>query len=230
MSRSKSAKFFENRPVKRSIYRGLIARMQSYNDKGSIVSLGGPAIETHYKEMAPLLRKRSELLFAEIDRKMIREERLVKRIKDLSDSRVIFYEGDVRHGILDHYIIKDGWYHKHVLFDMDFCRTANTIIRELNFLGFLDVLAKSKLPRKGGFWLVLTFCRWGDIESCWSKSISKIIDIFHDNGWRLSVADICPYAEKRSLGTAGTSMVTMHFRFHWDYGSRPVSRNSLEGG
>jgi len=215
---------FENRPVKRQTYAQLIAKMHLFKDKGCIVSLGGPAIEIHYKELASLLRRNSQLLFAEIDKVLIIDENLPSRIEALGDSRVKFYAGDIWDGIMFNYVQKQGWEHKHVLFDLDFCCTAPTAIKQ-SLYTHLSLLAKSKLPRKNGFWISLTFCRRGDLTNEWQRVISEIIQLFTNQGWQLSINNNITYAEKggnKAKRRIGNNMVTMQFRFRWDYTKTPI--------
>jgi hypothetical protein len=204
------------------MYKQLFSKMHKYGDRGSIASLGGPSIEIHYKELEPLLRRRSSLLFAEMNKNLIQHENLVQRIQNLNDPRVDFYQGDIWDGI-NSYMKADGWYHKHVLFDLDFCCSAPTVIKA-GLWNYLAKLAESKLPRKNGFWISLTFCRRADLGNEWMWVPSLVLKTFTVRGWQPSHAAILPYAEKRSgaNGKVGSNMVTMQFRFKWDYLKSPV--------
>lgn len=211
---------FENKKVKRSLHRELTDRILSFGDKGCVVSLCGPAVEVHYKELKPLLRKHSQMLFAEIDLELINSENLVRRVYDLCDNRIKLFGGDVWDGINRLYLQRQGWHHKHVLFDFDFCCTASTAINKLGLYSRLEALAASKLPRKNGFWLAFTFCRRGDKHNMWRSSISDIIQLFAKHNWELSLNVNTPYAEKggdKKRPRIGANMITMFFRFRWNY-------------
>lgn len=211
---------FENKKTKRNLHREFTDRILSFGDKGCVVSLCGPAMETHYKELKPLLRKNSQMLFAEINPKVIENERLAQRTEALGDRRVKFFAGNVWDGIHLQYLRRQGWHHKHVLFDLDFCCTAETAIKRLDLYSKLETIAASKLPRKNGFWISVTFCRWGDKNNRWRAAISEIIHIFAKHNWELSFNHNAPYAEKggnKEKRRLGANMLTMVFRFRWNY-------------
>lgn len=218
MAKIYESKLFESKHTKRGLHEAVTSQILEFGDKGCVVSLCGPAVEPHYRDMRCLLRKDSQLLMAEWNEGVVREERLRDRIKALGDSRVVFYEGDVWQAITKLYIRKKGWDHKHVLFDLDFCCTAETAIAQGLYMN-LKRLALSKLPRKTGFWIVITFCRRGDRYGEWQDVISKVIRTFSRAGWQMSFNENIPYAERGALShkRKGANMVMLKFRFHWDY-------------
>ena len=202
---------FENKLVKRKLHNYLTSKILSFNDRGCIVALAGPAVEVHYKELKPILRKNSELLFAEIDSEMAAEEKLIERVNKLKDKQVVIQIDDVWKAIINKYITKNGWEHKHVLFDFDFCCTAQTVVKN-DLYSNLRWLSNSKLPRNSGFWVAMTFCKRKDINHTWHEIPSKMIDIFYEAGWNLTLNENLSYTE----GHTGANMVNMLFRFKLD--------------
>jgi len=220
---------FESKKLKRQLINKLIREMLSCGDRGSIVVLSGPAIEVQYNELKPLLRNKSDLLFVDNDVKMVKRERLIERVKKLNDPRAKFYTGDIWEALKECYVKKQGWKYRHVFFNLDFCCTASTLARD-GLYEHLYWLAASKLPRRKGFWLAFTFCRWGDFTREWQKVPSKTIGIMDRVGWSLVISHIIPYAEKGENGKnkGGTNMVTMWFKFKWNNLKRRPSYAYME--
>ena len=204
---------FENKLVKRGLYTKLISSINEYKDRGSIVTLIGPALETHYNELRPILRPRSDLLMAEYDSDLIKRECIVERIKNLHDDRITFFKGDVWDSIKKRYK-NCGWHHKHVLFDMDFCCTAKTAF-DNGLTRHLEWLITSKLPRRKGFWISLTFCRRKDTKEIWRSLPSDVLYLYGKYGWSMTEERVITYTEKspNKKGRVGANMVMMWFRF-----------------
>jgi len=225
---------FEGKKVKRSVSLENIKRISRWGknilslgrkkkrsmDKGCAVSLCGPAIETHVKEILPLLRCKSELLVAEWSKKTIEKENMVERVKSIGDERVVFYVGNVWDGIRQHYLKKKGWNHKHVLFDLDFCNTVDELLTQKLQIE-LKHLARSKLPRRQGFWVFLTFLQRGDMDKEYWDFANKVGRIFHEAGWQISYHHMLPYRD----GHKGAPMCNIVFRFHWDYSKQRRNKN-----
>lgn len=210
---SRLTKLYEGKKKKRALEEKNISTILKHNAKGCVVCLSGPAIEVHAEALAPLLKAKSELLFVEIDEDLAKSENMGKRTKKIGDSRVTFRTGNVWDVVRGKYLYRNGWKGKHVLFDLDFCETAESLIAK-GLLKELRLLAQSKLPRRSGFWLSLTVCQRGDINSEWIVLPSKMIDIFHKAKWSIRPdSRINPYKD----GNRGSPMLNFLFHFRYDY-------------
>ena len=201
---------FENKPVKRGLYDKVVKKMLEKDDKGCVTSLCGPAAKLHAESLMPLLRSNSELLFAEWDKELSIEQEMEKQIKECNDKRIVFKLGNIWDVMRSKYIYKKGWQHKHVLFDLDFCRSTDVLIAQGLQLE-LKRLARSKLPRKSGFWIYLTVCKRGDRDEEWLSFSNKVLNIFTRNGWSMSYTKLESYKDVK-----GPHMVSMLFRFKWN--------------
>jgi len=206
-------KTFESKKFKRALENRIAKEILSYGDKGCVVSLCGPAVETHFGTLKPILRNKSELLFAESNPAIVKKERMKERVEACGDKRIVFRAYDVWDAVRKRYIYREGWKHKHVFFDLDFCATADTLVGQ-GLLLELKKLARSKLPRRGGFWLSITSCQRGDIDAEWWNLYTNVGRIFLNAKWSIRPPTrIEPYREQ---GHKGANMVNMLFHFKYD--------------
>ena len=175
-----------------------------------MVSLPGPAVERHVKVFQPLLRKHSQVMFAEWNKNIVKKEQMRKQLKACEDPRFFLSVGNVWDCLRRCYINRQGWEHKHVLFDLDFCGTVDTLVAQGLILE-LKRLARSKLPRRSGFWISLTVCKWKDYDREWIHLPGRVVEIFANAGWRLHHWDCDPYKEQK-----GAPMFHILLRFEYD--------------
>jgi hypothetical protein len=220
---------FETKTTKRAIEKGTVSTILEWRNlgaknRGSAMALCGPAVEEHIKTLLPLLRPKSELLFAEWSKEVAEKNDIAGSVKAFGDKRIVYHFGNIWDVMRKQYIYKKGWKGKHVFFDLDFCRTADTLIAQ-GLQQELKRLAVSKLPRKNGFWLSITACQRGDKSSEWWELYHKTGQIFLRADWAIkSGTRILPYTE----GRTGANMVNMLFHFMWDYNkARKRAKNAL---
>lgn len=203
---------FEAKKKKEKLHEDTVSKILSYGDKGCVLSLPGPAVERHVRVFQPLLRKHSQTLFVEWNRKMAKKEQMRERIKACGDTRFVLSIGDVWGCLRRRYINKEGWEHKHVLFDLDFCVTVDTLVSQGLILE-LKRLSRSKLPRRNGFWISLTVCKWKDYDREWIRLPGKVVEIFENSGWRLQHWEGEPYKERKG---APMFHILLRFRYDWN--------------
>ncbi len=202
---------FERKKVKRALEKKNASIILQSNSKGCIVSLCGPAIEQHADILRPLLRKKSRLLFCEIDKSMAKNEKMLQRVEALDDQRIRLVIGDIWKTLKK----QKGWDRKFILFDLDFCKTAYTLKNFEGLIPRLRWLANSKLPRQSGFFISLTVCKWGDLSNSYLDLSSDIFKIFDECGWSLVESRAKSYRESKA---EGASMFNMLFHFKWNDG------------
>jgi hypothetical protein len=203
-------KTFEAKKKKAKLHEDVVDEVLSHGDRGCVVSLPGPAIERHVKVFQPLLRKNSQCMLVEWNRDMVREEQMRQRMKACGDLRFVLSVGNVWDCLRRCYINRQGWEYKHVLFDLDFCATVDILVSQGLILE-LKRLARSKLPRRTGFWISLTVCKRQDIDREWAQLPGKIVDIFENVGWRNKHWSCFHYKEQK-----GARMFHILLRFEYD--------------
>ena len=211
---------FEAKERKARLHEDIVKEITAHGDRGCVISLPGPAIERHIKVFQPLLRKHSQVMFVEWNKKTVKKERMRERMKACGDARFLLSVGNVWDCMRRRYINKQGWEHKHVLFDLDFCATVDTLVSQGLILE-LKRLARSKLPRRNGFWISLTVCRWKDNDSEWIRLPSKIAEIFVNAGWSLKYWKCDPYKEQRGAPMFHT---LLRFEYNWNLTRKEKAR------
>ena len=212
MEKYKKCDLFAGKERKRLIIEHNIKTILSFGDKGCVVSLSGPSPEIVYHYLKPLLKKKSQLLLAEHDAKMVEDLRLRHRTEQIKDGRLIFRTGDVFKEMRRQYETRQGWEHKHVLFDLDFCDSARTLLRDTPIFESLKWLAKSNLPRKEGFWISITTCQRGDFNADWMRLQDFVRRTFWTECWNTNAEQRNNYIETGKRG--GTAMVNWLIRFY----------------